>query len=257
MFGFLQRSQDSKEEMILFGEVLYKHLPKSNWKNSGINGIRTQASQILAGCFYQLSYEAARWGRRILSLEKIFNWLGFKTLICFIIFHGVCIVLLLLVGYLIFGIIGLAYLVLYCLCTCLNLSDGDDWEMDHISGLSTEMNLNWINIPLSIAFSLNVLYLINKYGVFISSNLALMRKFTSCQSYQGSVHKLPTWFPLRLLLFEWPAPPLSPPPPHYQSIFHGPPSILCYRLLISPTFSLLKTIWSSQNPSKPTPLPRR
>ncbi|CAH3109309.1 unnamed protein product [Pocillopora meandrina] len=39
---------------------------------------------------------------------------------------SVCIVLLLLVGYLIFGIIGLAYLVLYCLCTCLNLSDGDD-----------------------------------------------------------------------------------------------------------------------------------
>ena len=66
-------------------------------------------------------------------------------------------------GYLIFGTIGLACLVLYCLCACLNsaLSDEDDWEMDHINGLSTKMNLYWINIPLSIAFSLNVLYLNN------------------------------------------------------------------------------------------------
>ncbi|RMX47229.1 hypothetical protein pdam_00012900 [Pocillopora damicornis] len=41
---------------------------------------------------------------------------------------GLFIVLLLLVGYLIFGTIGLACLVLYCLCACLNsaLSDGDD-----------------------------------------------------------------------------------------------------------------------------------
>ena len=167
MFGFLQRSQDSKEEMILFGEVLYKHLPKSNWKNSGINGIRTQASQILAGCFYQLSYEAARWGRRVFRLRKDCQLIRFQNSNLLHHFSGLFIVLLLLVGYLIFGIIGLAYLVLYCLCTCLNLSDGDDWEMDHISGLSTEMNLNWINIPLSIAFSLNVLYLKNMGFLFL------------------------------------------------------------------------------------------
>ena len=111
-------------------------------------------------------------------------------------------------GYLIFGTIGLACLVLYCLCACLNsaLSDGDDWEMDHINGLSTEMNLYWINIPLPIAFSLNVLYLI---WVFISSNLALLSRFTSGQSDQLSVHKLYTWFPLRLFLFLR----LTPPPP--------------------------------------------
>ena len=116
-----------------------------------------------------------------------------------------------------------------------------------------EFKLNQYSIIYSL---LTKCFALKKYEVFISSNLALLRKFTSGQSDQGSVHKLPTWFPLRLLLFEWPAPPL-PPPPHYQSTFHGPPSILCYRLLISPTFPLLKTIWSSQNPSKPTPLPRR
>ena len=65
----------------------------------------------------------------------------------------------------------------------------------------------------SIIYSLfTKCFALKKYEVFISSNLALLRKFTSGQSDQGSVHKLPTWFPLRLLLFKWPAPPLPPPP---------------------------------------------
>ena len=64
----------------------------------------------------------------------------------------------------------------------------------------------------SIIYSLfTKCFALKKYEVFISSNLALLRKFTSGQSDQGSVHKLPTWFPLRLLLFKWPAPPLPPP----------------------------------------------
>ena len=63
---------------------------------------------------------------------------------------------------------------------------------------------------------------------FISSNLALLSRFTSGQSDQLSVHKLYTWFPLRLFLFLRLTPPL-----HYQSIFHGPHSILYYRLPIS------------------------
>ena len=65
----------------------------------------------------------------------------------------------------------------------------------------------------SIIYSLfTKCFALKKYEVFISSNLALLSKFTSGQSDQGSVHKLPTWFPLRLLLFKWPAPPLPPPP---------------------------------------------
>ena len=40
--------------------------------------------------------------------------------------------------------------------------------------------------------------------------------------------------PLKALLILKNRPP--PPSPHYQSIFHGPPSILYYRLPISPTF---------------------
>ena len=40
--------------------------------------------------------------------------------------------------------------------------------------------------------------------------------------------------------------PTPPPPPHYQSIFHGPPSILCYRLLIS----LHSPSWKPSDPLK-------
>ena len=109
---------------------------------------------------YQLSYEAARWGRRVFRLRKDCQLIRFQNFNLLHHFSGLFIVLLLLVGYLIFGIIALACFLLYCLCGCLE-SDRDDWEMDHINGLSTEMNLYWINIPLSIAFSLNVLYLNN------------------------------------------------------------------------------------------------
>ena len=77
-------------------------------------------------------------------------------------FSGLCIVLLLLVGYLIIGIFALAWLLVKCLHECFKLISALlEWDMDHIIGLSTEMNLNWINIPLSIAFSLNVLHLKN------------------------------------------------------------------------------------------------
>ena len=97
-------------------------------KNSGINGTRTQASQILAERFYQLSYEAARWGRRVFRLRKDCQLIRFQNSNLLHHFSGLFIVLLLLVGYLIFGIIALACLVLYFLCACLNsaLSDEDD-----------------------------------------------------------------------------------------------------------------------------------
>ena len=36
---------------------------------------------------YQLSYEAARWGRRVFRLRKDCQLIRFKTLICFIIFQ--------------------------------------------------------------------------------------------------------------------------------------------------------------------------
>ena len=156
-------------------------------------------------------------------------------------------------GYLIFGTIGLACLVLYCLCACLNsaLSDGDDWEMDHINGLSTEMNLYWINIPLPIAFSLNVLYLI---WVFISSNLALLSRFTSGQSDQLSVYKLYTWFPLRLFLFLRTDPPSPPPSISNQfSMVRTLYSIIDYLYPLHSAVNHVILPKSSKTPSLPSP----
>ena len=109
-------------------------------KNSGINGTRTQASQILAKRSTNWATKPHVGGDEFLGLEKNFQLIRFQNSNLLHHFSGLFIVLLLLVGYLIFGTIALACFLLYCLCGCLE-SDRDDWEMDQINGLSTEMNL--------------------------------------------------------------------------------------------------------------------
>ena len=94
-------------------------------KNSGINGTRTQASQILAERSTNRATKPHVGGDEFLGLEKNFQLIRFQNSNLLHHFSGLFIVLLLLVGYLIFGTIALACFLLYCLCGCLE-SDRDD-----------------------------------------------------------------------------------------------------------------------------------
>ena len=152
-------------------------------------------------------------------------------------FSGLCIVLLLLVGYLIIGIFALAWLLVKCLHECFKLISALlEWDMDHIIGLSTEMNLNWINIPLSIAFSLNVLHLKNMGFSFLRiwhSWANLLRVIRIKVAFTSSLPDFP-WGSC-----------YSNDPPHPSP----PPPIINQFSMVRPLYSVIDYLYPLHSPS--------